>query len=358
MTMKKILKIVLWSLLALVILFGIATWAKFGPLVKGALSVEKLDEGLYYMEYKGDDGFDELIARGGGKTSGELADYVTAFLSKGYYQPSITPAPAQYGCSALTAPTPENGVLMGRNFDFSSATGLILHTVPKRGYETLTTFNVEFLGFGKDWLPEGFVNQYLALSSLFFALDGINEKGLAVADLMAGDDAVTHQETGKPALTTTSAISYLLKNAATVEEALELLRGIDMHSDIGSAHHYAIADASGKSVVVEYVNNEIVVVDSPAVTNHYLCEEKLNVGLYEGDRRYDFLRAKLAEAGGTLDLRQLTTAIASVSQPPAQGDRLGTAWTMVMNLTDPAVTYYSRRHFDKPFRFELERKNP
>jgi hypothetical protein len=31
---------------------------------------------------------------------------------------------------------------------------------------------------------------------------------------------------------------------------------------------------------------------------------------------------------------------------------------MVMNLTNPAVTYYSRRHFDKPFRFELERKNP
>ena len=57
-----------------------------------------------------------------------------------------------------------------------------------------------------------------------------------------------------------------------------------------------------------------------------------------------------------MDLRQLTTAIASVSQPPAQGDRLGTAWTMVMNLTDRSVTYYSRRHFDKPQRFELERK--
>ena len=354
--MKKILKIVLWSLLALVLLFGIGSWAKFGSLVKGALSVKQLDEGLYYMEYRGDDGFDELIARGGGRNSMELAEYAMFFLSKGYYNPPITPAPAQYGCSALTARTPENGVLMGRNFDFSSATGLILHTVPKRGYETITTFNVEFFGFGDDWKPEGFANQYMALSSLFFALDGINEKGLAVADLMAGDEAVTHQETGKPALTTTSAISYLLKNAATVEEALELLRGIDMHSDIGSAHHYAISDASGKSVVVEYVDTDFVVVDSPAVANHYLCEQKLNVGLYEGDRRYDFLRQQLQEAGGTMDLRQLTTAIASVSQAPAQGDRRGTAWTMVMNLTDRSVTYYSRRHFDKPQRFQLERK--
>jgi hypothetical protein len=51
----------------------------------------------------------------------------------------------------------------------------------------------------------------------------------------------------------------------------------------------------------------------------------------------------------------LTTSIASVSQPPAQGDRLGTAWTMVMNLTNRSVTYYSRRHFDKPFHFALSK---
>ena len=140
-----------------------------------------------------------------------------------------------------------------------------------------------------------------------------------------------------------------------LDEALELLRGIDMHSDIGAAHHYAISDASGKSVVVEYVDNEIVVVDSPACTNHYLCEEKLNVGLYEGDRRYDFLCQQFDEAGGTMDLRQLTTSIAYVSQPPAPGDRLGTAWTMVMNLTNRSVTYYSRRHFDKPFHFALSK---
>ena len=355
--MKKILKTVLWSLLTLTLLFVIGAWVKFGPLVKGAMSVEKLDDGLYYREYRGDDGFDELIARGGGRSSGELVGFVMNFLSKGFYNPPITPAPAQYGCSALTARTPEKEVLMGRNFDFSSATGMVLHTIPKKGYETITTFNTEFFGFGSDWLPEGFANQYMALSGLFFALDGINEKGLAVADLMAGDDAVTHQNTGKPALTTTSAICYLLKNAATVDEALELLRGIDMNSDIGSAHHYAISDASGKSVVVEYVDNEFVVVESPAVTNHYLCEQKLNVGLYEGDRRYDFLCKQYEDAGGSLDLRQLTTAIASVSQPPAQGDRLGTAWTMVMNLTNPSVTYYSRRHFDKPLRFQLERKS-
>ena len=354
--MKKALTIILLTLLGLILMSCIYAWIMFGPLVKGALSVQKLDEGLYYMEYKGDDGFAELIGSRGGRSAADLVDYVMKFLSKGFYNPpKPTPVNAVYGCSALTVRTPGNGVLMGRNFDFSSATGIILHTIPQRGYETITTFNSDFFGFGNGWLPEGFANQYMALSSLFFALDGINEKGLAIADLMAGDEVETHQETGKPALTTTSAICYLLKNAATVDEATTLLRGIDMHSDIGAAHHYAMADATGKSVVVEFVDNEIVVVDSPAVANHYLCEAKFNVGLEEGDHRYEQLCRQFEETGGAMDLEQLTASIESVSQPAHDGF-LGTAWTAVMDLTNPSITYYSRRHFDKPFKFAINRK--
>ena len=356
--MKKILKIVVWSLLALILILGIGAWSKFGPLVKGAMSVQKLDEGLYYMEYKGDDGFSGLIESGGGRSAGELSAYVMQFLSRGFFHPEAgNPGPAQFGCSTLTARTPEGGILMGRNFDFPSATGMILHTVPAQGYETYTTFNLEFLGFGEGWLPEGFKNRYMALATLFFALDGINEKGLAVADLMAGDDAQTHQDSGKPALTTTSAISYLLKHAATVDEALDLLREIDMHSDIGVAHHYAMSDASGRSVVVEYVDNRIEVVESPAAANHYLCASKLNVGLVEGDRRYEFLCRQLDAAGGIMDKGRLIETIASVSQPQQEGRYLGTAWTLVMDLTDPSATWYSRRHFDKPFRFGFDREH-
>ena len=352
--MKKAVKIFLWSLLVLIVVVGVYMWSVFGSLVKGAMSVEKLDEGIYYMEYEGDDGFDALMEKGGGRNTAELQGYVINFLTKGHYNP---PAPeavaASHGCSALTTRTPDNKVLMGRNFDYTSATAMILHTIPKRGYESITTFNVEYLGFGEGWVPEGFSNQYMSLTCLFFALDGINEKGFAIADLMAGDEVETHQNTGKPALTTSTAICYLLKNAANVDEALKLLQGIDMHSDIGAAHHYAMADASGKSVVVEYVDNKMVVVDSPAVTNHYLCEEKHNVGLVEGDQRYDQLCQRMEKTGGVMNLQQLKEAVFSVSQPQRDGF-LGTAWTMVMDLSSPSVTYYSRRQFDKPFHFSLK----
>ena len=352
--MKKGLKITLLSVLGLVIVLGVLVWMEFGALIKGANSCVKLDDRLYYMEYKGDDGFDGLIAKGGFEKADDMVGYIIEFLSKGHYKPEVETSKEPYGCSALTVKTPDGSVMMGRNFDFPSAIGLIMHCIPDKGYETITTFNVEFYNFGEDFKPEGFKNQYMCLSGLFVALDGINEKGLAIADLMAGDSIETHQRTSKPDLTTTAAISYMLKNAANVDEALKLLESIDMHSDIGAAHHYAMADVSGKSVVVEYVDNKMVVTESPAVANHYLCEQKLNVGLTEGDDRYDRLCQRFDQTQGVMSEKQLTDAIATVSQPQRKGF-LGTAWTMVMDLSHPSVTYYSLRHFDKPFHFALSR---
>jgi predicted choloylglycine hydrolase len=214
---------------------------------------------------------------------------------------------------------------------------------------------MEFYGFGDEWLPEGFQNHFLALSGLFLALDGINEKGFAIADLMAGDIAETHQNTGNPSLTTTSAIAYLLKNAASVDEAVELLGKIDMHSDIGAAHHYAMSDASGRSVVVEYVDNQMVVTETHAVTNHYLCQQKLNAGLVVGDHRYEKLCQSYDNANGVMDKQQLNDAVFSVAQQPWDGLVGGTQWTMIMNLTEHSVTYYWRRNFDKPYSFKLNR---
>ena len=137
----------------------------------------------------------------------------------------------------------------------------------------------------------------MALASLFMALDGINEKGLAIAVLDAGDKVVTKQDTPKPDLTTTSAVQYLLKNAANVKEALELLRGIDMNSDPGSAYHLSMADTTGRSVAVEYVDNKMVVTESPFVTNHYLCKEKFEVGLHESDNRHEKLMEQYQKTG-------------------------------------------------------------
>ena len=142
-----------------------------------------------------------------------------------------------------------------------------------------------------------------------------------------------------------------------MDEALALLEGIDMHSDIGSAHHLAISDASGRSVVVEYVDDCMVVVESPMVANHYLCDAKLNVGLLEGDHRYEQLCMRYDQSDGIMTLDELTEAMEAVTQETVEGKFLGTAWTMLMDLQRPSVTYYSRRDFDKEYHFELKCDN-
>ena len=47
--MKKFLKISLLSVLGLILVAGVLTWIEFGPIIQGALSAEKLDDGMYYM---------------------------------------------------------------------------------------------------------------------------------------------------------------------------------------------------------------------------------------------------------------------------------------------------------------------
>ena len=53
--MMKITKTILWGLLAAAWLSGANAWAQADPLEQGAMSVRKLDEGLYYMEYRTED---------------------------------------------------------------------------------------------------------------------------------------------------------------------------------------------------------------------------------------------------------------------------------------------------------------
>lgn len=354
--MKKAIKIILLGLLAFIVISVAYMWSLFGDIIQGANSVEKLTDTMYYMEYKGDDGFEGLMKQGGCENIKQLAAYTTEFLSKGYVKTAeINPPLMDVGCSTLTVKTPQGGVMMGRNFDYPYGTAMILHTIPDEGYESISTFSLEFLGFGDDYKPEGFQNQYMALASLFLALDGVNEKGFAIAVLEAGDDVKTDQLTSKPDLTTTSAIRYLLRKAANVTEAIDLLNSIDMHSDPGAAYHLAMSDATGKSVVVEYVDNQMVITETPSVTNHYLCEAKHNVGLGENDHRYDSLMEQYGNANGVMDAQGLTDAITSVAQQGKNPVVGGTQWTMVMDLTHPSATYYSHRNFDKPFHFELSK---
>lgn len=132
------------------------------------------------------------------------------------------------------------------------------------------------------------------LAALYAPLDGMNEAGLAVSVNMIQDSATIEQDTGKPDITTTTAIRLLLDQAGDVDEALNLLKQYDLHASMGMMNHFAIADAAGRSVAVEYIDNEMIVIDTPALTNFYLAEgEKNGIGTQQSHERYDILMERL-----------------------------------------------------------------
>jgi len=374
---KRLTIILILAFVAAVLLFVLGAWLKFGPFIVAARSIYKLQDGLYVMEYRGDYGLDEFLAQGGADSDSALANFLMGYLSGGYYKPEdMEIAPGDYGCTTVCVKDSKGGVYFGRNFDWKKDRAMIVHTVPKNGYESLSTCDLDFLGFGDDYSPDGSMMERLqTLAAIYVPVDGMNEKGLVVADLMAGDDEETHQKTDKPDLTTTTAIRVLLDRAANVDEAIELLKLYDMNSSIGAAHHFAIADKSGKSVVVEYVDGEMLVTDTNVVTNHYLADcPKKGVGDEESHLRFDrvseIIGPDFVLAGGfgvhgnwivQLPFQEVRRLIAPVSQSQIKirypqvygGSNAVTLWSIVYAPGKQWADFYFREDYDNGHRLFL-----
>ena len=328
--MKKVLKWVGIGFAALLVVAVVGAWAMFGTFVKAARSIEKLEDGLYSMEFIGDYGFDEFLAQGGADSDSGVADYLTSFLSHGFYKNESKVETGSFGCSTIYTQDADGVYYFGRNYDWAECSAVIVHTKPKNGYESVSTCCLDFLGFGDGYMPDGSMMERMqSIAAIYVPLDGMNSEGLVVADLMAGDKEETHQQTGKTALTTTTAIRLLLDRAANVDEAVALLRQYDMNSSIGSAHHLSIADAAGRSVVVEYVNGEMLVTETKVVTNHYLSDcEKQGVGSEQSHNRYDTLVAHTGPADAE-EVRDLLESVAQKNYLQTADSYEKTMWSIV-----------------------------
>ncbi len=347
---KKVI-IVICAIFVLVVVLGVSILSLvFGDKLRAVNSIEKLSDGLYYMEFEGDYGFDEFLEKGGAKSEEDVANYVIYFLSGGFVEIKRDEVSMDFGCSTLTTKCNGGSYVMGRNFDYTGTNprAMIVHTKPENGYESYSTTWLDFLGFGEDFVPQSMSDKYISLATVYVPLDGINEKGLCVADLIAGDSARTAQQSSKADITTTTAIRLLLDKAANVDEAVKLLKQYDMYSDIDTAHHLSISDSSGKSVVVEYVDNEMVVTETKVVTNHYLSKGyKYGVGNEESHNRFD----KLMEmSSDTLSRGDMADAMESVSYP------FETQWSVVYDIQKLELDFYFQRQYDNSLTFSIENK--
>ncbi len=354
--MNKIVKrLLIGTACAAVVLVG-SFYAMFHNELATLQSMKKVDDyALYTMEYKGDYGFDDFLAAGA-STDGELIQFVSAKLLKGIPVEFSIP---NLGCSTFNAATPDGAKIFGRNFDLTYSPALFVKTQPDNGYASFSTVNLGFLGYNEEKLPDGLLSSIITLAAPYAPLDGINEKGLAIGVLLIPTEA-TNQQTDKIDITTTTAVRLVLDKAATVDEAVALLKQYDMHSSANSSYHFQIADANGKSVVVEYVDNEISIVEMngnwQAATNFLLTPGDYDFG--KGQDRYATLEKTLTENKGILSEAEGMNLLEAVSQPLHMNDEnemTGTQWSIIYNQSELSATISIGMKYDTPYTYILNK---
>ena len=213
------------------------------------------DISLYSLDYTADYQLERLLKMGAGSDS-EFANNVCRILLNGL-PVKIRPEGA---CSTFVADTPESERLLARNFDYKTGMAMLVKTSPRKGYRSLALSNLGHIGFDENNLPEkNLINRFKTLASVYSPLDGMNEKGFAVA-VNTAVEQITHQDTGKTKVMTTLAIRMLLDKASDVEDGIKILQNVDMNSSGKIGYHFQMADRKGDSAVIEYIDNRMVVI--------------------------------------------------------------------------------------------------
>lgn len=347
---------IIGCLLLVIVCVAVAMYGKLG-LTLVTMKGDK-DTGVYEINYRENYKLQQLLDEGGVKTQEELAQYLIRILLKGlpikikYDVPTLA-------CSTFVAQTPDGQYLFGRNLDNQETDLAVVRTAPKGSYRSVSVVNLSFLGYDKEHTPAKLFDRIVAMGAPYFPLDGVNEKGLAVGVLQLQAPA-TDQNTDKIDVDTTLAIRILLDKAANVDEAITLLQQYDMHASAGGCYHFQIADASGRSVVVEYIEDEMVVVEKDgnllAATNFYLSDVPFEYEA-QGLDRYEGMKETLTEKDCILTedegMQLLMKVALTGTAPDEKGRSYSTQWSSIYNLSEPSLMLCADRDSNKVYRYSV-----
>ncbi|HEY41736.1 MAG TPA: linear amide C-N hydrolase [Dehalococcoidia bacterium] len=244
-------------------------------------------------------------------------------------------------CSCFSAFDLPGQAIFGRNYDWRSGFPvLLLFTYPSNGYASVSMMDMSLLGSGSD--------QHKFLGAPYIPVDGMNECGLAVA-LMAVDKAQPPNDPNKVDVNVLTAIRLMLDKAQSVDEALSLLGEYNIPSIM---QHYLIADASGNSAVVEFVDGEMKV-----ICNKHPWQVSTNFVLSrfpESERRaqcprYDTAYKTLEQTQGRMSHEEAMTLLKNLSGR--------TIWSLVYDMVNGEIDIVMARNYDQVHYFTLSMRN-
>lgn len=239
-----------------------------------------------------------------------------------------------WACSLFASYGDPDEILYGRNFDWNFSPALLFFMDPPGGYASVSMVDIHYLGFGGD-RAFGITDLPLAervglLEAPYIPFDGMNEAGLVVgmAAVPPGD---MEQDPAKETIDSVMVIRKILDQAATVDEAIEIIRSYNI--DMGSTPiHYLISEKSGRSALIEFSKGDIIVLPNEQpwqmATNFLMSETRTDPKYQCG--RYGAIEEKLVDNEGKLRPRQAMTLLKEVSQSSTQ-------WSVVYRVSSGEV---------------------
>ena len=320
-------------------------------LLKGKF--EKINEKTYFLKYENDYGLDILLENGVNSIA-ELCSFVKKFNSakKG----DVKISTGGRACTTFNAFTESGDHIFARNFDYKDAPSIAVWTNPENGYKSIGFTEPNVMLYGKNLGDKENKNRLLAAP--YTCMDGINEKGLSIAVVEIKTKA-TKQNTGKKPLITTVMIRAVLDKCATVDEAVELFKSYDMHDSLFCCYHYQITDASGKSVIVEYINNELKLIYSEKETQYLLnFYSTPNIPLKKGFgyTREKWLKEEFAETGKVMSEERALKILerCKLYYRHKRGYMITSLWSAVYNCSKKTVLLCTGMDYSKKFELTVD----
>ena len=308
-------------------------------------SLERITDDLYIMDYQAEYYFSEYLTRG----IGSLSD--TEFFEK--FLDTI-PSSNFSLCTAFMAKD-DKDILIGRNFDWEDIPGLILFTAPVNGYKSISLAPIDLL---LNINARTVLDNKKLLWAPYFPVDGMNGRGLVVIELAVEGEEVYDEN--KITMVSLHLIRLLLDYASNLDEALVLL---DNYNNVTSHRcHFFIADSSGNSAIVEYLDNKIAVTRNreswQAVTNT-MVYKKSEKQLRKACNRYKEISQYLSSNKGFLSTEEAFDLLNKVSAKGSYTSLFdlysSTQWSVIYNLGKKSVDIVSRMNFDTVYHCELNK---
>lgn len=256
-----------------------------------------------------------------------------------------------WACSLFTALADPQGGVFGRNFDWEFSPALLLFTDPPDGYASVSIVDLAYFFDAPavtQLVDQDLIDLSPLLSTPSMPFDGLNEKGLAIG-MAAVPESPTPSDPNNKSVGSLGVIRMILDHAASVEEALTIMRSVNILWNGGPQLHYLIADASGKSALVEFVAGEMVVLTNKnpwhQATNFLLSN---TIGSADGIcNRYDVITESLQDEQGDLSLGEAMELLGDVSQSSTQ-------WSVIYQLHTGQISLAMGRHYSEIHTFQLE----